>query len=184
MQRTKLCRNPNCTKDKLPQPIREFYSDSSRADGLAAWCKTCCKIKQAKVYDKDASHIRNQNTYYNDIIGHRERAKKYNKANPIKGREHQWRGNGIKNADGSWFKWTDYEELLALQHYKCGICKTKTPGYRTWHVDHSHITGLVRGILCGHCNMMLGHARDKKITLKNALKYLEDKDLKGKYLNG
>ena len=39
-------------------------------------------------------------------------------------------------------------------------------------VDHDHSTNEIRGILCKHCNHVLGHARDNIKTLENAIKYL------------
>ncbi len=39
--------------------------------------------------------------------------------------------------------------------------------------DHCHETGLPRGLLCQHCNSMLGFARDETTILENAIKYLE-----------
>jgi hypothetical protein len=39
-------------------------------------------------------------------------------------------------------------------------------------VDHCHTTGAVRGILCHHCNLLLGHAKDAEDTLLSAVTYL------------
>jgi Recombination endonuclease VII len=40
-------------------------------------------------------------------------------------------------------------------------------------VDHCHLTGRVRGLLCArHCNLMLGHARDNTTVLARAIEYL------------
>lgn len=64
-----------------------------------------------------------------------------------------------------------FEEMLSAQNNLCSIChdpfNEKGP-----HVDHDHTTGAVRGLLCGHCNLMLGHARDNVETLTRAIEYL------------
>ncbi len=42
------------------------------------------------------------------------------------------------------------------------------------NVDHDHKTGAWRGVLCHHCNIMLGGARDRLDVLEAAMKYLTD----------
>lgn len=40
------------------------------------------------------------------------------------------------------------------------------------HVDHDHATGMVRGLLCGRCNMGIGLLRDNIGIMKNTILYL------------
>lgn len=56
---------------------------------------------------------------------------------------------------------------LRRTEMKCAICPN--PGEV---VDHDHATGLVRGKLCNHCNMGLGHFRDDVTLLASASDYL------------
>lgn len=65
------------------------------------------------------------------------------------------------------------EAMLAEQGGHCAICSAKEPGGRgTWHVDHCHTSGHVRGLLCQACNLMLGHVQDSVDTLLAAVEYL------------
>lgn len=64
--------------------------------------------------------------------------------------------------------------LLAQQGGRCAICGTDEPPTKTrWHVDHCHSTNIVRGILCQHCNNMLGMAKDRPEIFERAISYLK-----------
>lgn len=65
-----------------------------------------------------------------------------------------------------------FQALLVSQGNRCAICKIAEPTKMGWHVDHDHETNEVRGILCAHCNRLLGHARDNPETLRAAIEYL------------
>jgi hypothetical protein len=70
----------------------------------------------------------------------------------------------------------DFDRLLQSQGGKCAICHETNlrdvRGFRP-HVDHSHKTGRVRGILCGRCNKGLGALKDDVEIVRRALSYLE-----------
>lgn len=61
--------------------------------------------------------------------------------------------------------------LASAQGNACAICKV--PFDNTQVVDHNHITGLVRGLLCNACNLGLGQFRDSSQLLVSAREYLE-----------
>ena len=62
-------------------------------------------------------------------------------------------------------------EKLRQQKGCCEICLTPL-SYKTLNVDHDHATGHLRGLLCRHCNWLLGHARDSTTILASAIVYL------------
>lgn len=62
------------------------------------------------------------------------------------------------------------DAMIKAQRGRCPICRSKA---NKWHVDHCHVTGKVRSILCRYCNPMLGLARDSIKTLRAAVAYLE-----------
>jgi hypothetical protein len=70
----------------------------------------------------------------------------------------------------------DYERLHEEQGGVCAICKREQmqktrSGSRPLHVDHCHVSGRVRGLLCKECNTALGHV-EKKDWLDAAREYL------------
>ncbi len=66
-----------------------------------------------------------------------------------------------------------YEAMFANQGERCAICLGTEPRTtKSWHVDHDHVTGTVRGILCSPCNLLLGIARDRVVILEGAIRYL------------
>lgn len=59
--------------------------------------------------------------------------------------------------------------------YRCQICAIHEDDTRfgTLNVDHDHDTGMVRGLLCHHCNAGLGHFREDLKVFSDAVAYLE-----------
>ena len=76
----------------------------------------------------------------------------------------------------------DYEALLLKQNKKCAICGTTTPTgkWKVFAVDHCHVTGDVRGLLCNECNRGMGLLRDNAELLRKAADYLDNHTLKTK----
>ncbi len=67
-----------------------------------------------------------------------------------------------------------WEELFAAQGERCAVCGANdVDTKRFWQIDHCHATGAVRGILCAHCNAMLGRARDNPDILIAGANYLK-----------
>lgn len=69
----------------------------------------------------------------------------------------------------------DYNNILISQNYKCKICgKGYSESKVALAVDHDHITGKVRGLLCYNCNIGLGNYRDSIELLEKAIIYLKE----------
>jgi hypothetical protein len=73
----------------------------------------------------------------------------------------------------------EYTALLASQGGVCAICGTDDPGRgnggqrRYFSIDHDHLTGRVRGLLCDRCDRVLGRMDDSPELLRKAAKYIE-----------
>lgn len=85
----------------------------------------------------------------------------------------------------------DYEAKLAAQNYKCAICFKKETAVdshskqpKSLAVDHCHLTGKVRGLLCQQCNHGLGKFQDSIVVLMSALQYLRMHETDSKAANG
>jgi hypothetical protein len=69
-----------------------------------------------------------------------------------------------------------FRALITTQDGGCAICHRPFDEARRVdkpHVDHDHVTKRLRGILCLHCNSLLGYANDNVITLLAAIEYLQ-----------
>lgn len=69
----------------------------------------------------------------------------------------------------------EYEAMLAKQGGKCAICDGDCRTGQRLSVDHDHVTGAVRGILCKRCNTGLGYFNDRPELLVRASGYLSAK---------
>lgn len=71
----------------------------------------------------------------------------------------------------------DYACMLSAQGGVCKICKcpetTQLKGkVKALCVDHCHVTGVVRGLLCQNCNRGVGLLKDSPEILDHASSYL------------
>ena len=135
-----------CRKCKLEKSESDFYFDKRRS-AIQGPCKKC-RISAAS----------------ND----------WRKANPLKRKESNFKTK-LKTKYG-----LTLEGLIKLwekQNKACAIClrpislnakeKASKP-----HVDHCHVSGVVRGLLCLTCNTGLGMFGDSLDLLETAKQYL------------
>jgi hypothetical protein len=74
---------------------------------------------------------------------------------------------------------TEFDSLMKKQNSLCAICGNLETV--TWKgkvkklaVDHDHITGKIRSLLCQKCNMALGSFNDSIELLEKAIHYLRN----------
>lgn len=124
-----------------------------------AGCPECRTIRR-KAYS--AKYYLNNREFY------LEKAREDRKQFPEKHQQrHRKKNYGITEID--------YLQLLANQTGQCAICQIdlKMLESKKVHIDHDHETGKVRGILCNHCNVMIGMAKEDLSILEKAIKYLD-----------
>jgi hypothetical protein len=67
----------------------------------------------------------------------------------------------------------DYNKMLQKQNNCCSICNVnKADIKRDFAIDHCHITGEIRGLLCANCNTGIGMLKDDINILIKAIEYL------------
>lgn len=139
--------------------------------GLTRNCLGCQTSFQAR----NVSHTHCSRTCYDRAYrtSHRstlrtyqkEWARNYRKDNPVsKETRKDW---NLRTFYG--LTLSQYEALLREQEGLCAICHSLMVRP---NVDHDHFTGKVRELLCGHCNTLLGRAKDSEEILQKAVAYL------------
>lgn len=110
----------------------------------------------------------NRKAYY---AKHREEiiqySTEYNKSHPEKVKRQWLKQYGITLEQ--------YDKLLLQQEGKCACCKSEDPKgpWKRFAVDHNHVTGEIRGLLCFSCNTGIGMLGDSLEGLQQAINYLE-----------
>jgi Recombination endonuclease VII len=64
----------------------------------------------------------------------------------------------------------EYDALLKKQNGACAVCRRRSK--ERLCVDHCHLTGMIRGLLCRRCNLALGILKDDQGSLIAAVAYL------------
>ena len=134
--------------------------------------RECTKCNLFKIWDKFPVNSKGKNgrkSVCSECTNAAQRAycKRMSEANPEQWS--QWRRE--KHLKSFYGLLPEEYELMVVQHNNCcAICK-KEPD--KLFIDHCHTNGHVRGLLCQHCNTLLGMAKDSVVILQGAVKYLE-----------
>jgi len=123
-------------------------------------CVYCCRKRRSEYFKNADSRVkintRRRRNYQTDGGARREK----NRKNSLK----QLYGMSVER----------YDELRKEQNYSCGICKIhESKAIRgKLYVDHNHITGENRGLLCSKCNSALGFFLDSPEIMKRAIDFI------------
>mgnify|MGYP000629387153 CR=1 FL=1 len=136
-----------CIDCKMLKPLSEYFKNASSKDGHIGTCKAC-KARQQRERRKAGKN-----------------PERYQKEAERRRNDHLKANYGIDSAE--------YLKLYAEQKGVCAICKQpESMEGRSLCVDHSHLTGDVRGLLCSNCNRGIGLLKDSPELLRNAFHYL------------
>jgi len=132
-----------CSRCKIEKPLKDFHrSKADKVAGRQTYCAQCQNEARRERFEANPN-------YYRDI----------------KLRHHY----GVS--------YEAYEQMLFDQDGVCAICQnaeTYTVGgsVRMLSVDHDHVTGAVRGLLCQKCNAAIGFFEDRPELLRRAADYV------------
>lgn len=113
------------------------------------------------------------------LVCNSRRVQAWRKANPEKRAKQAVRESKKEYTKNKFLKYyygitlEDYNHMFLTQQGCCAICGVHQSEVSTFHVDHDHLTGEVRGLLCRKCNHLLGNAQDNIETLEAAIRYLK-----------
>lgn len=134
-------------------------------------------------------YYRNPEKRLLNLERNRKRAKEDRKANPEKYREYD-RKRKSKNPEhirainkksndkrrhekfGIPLGW--YASQYEKQNGCCAICFGQQEGKpKDFAIDHNHLTGQVRGLLCNPCNTSIGKFKEDVAIMQRAIEYLK-----------
>jgi len=139
--------NKMCTVCKVAKPFEEFY------DGYKAKKQqydTNRKYPHSRCKDCDHARVR---------AYHHKNKEKITKQMLV---SHRRRRYGLNEEE--------YNNMILSQNNLCAICNKSSS--KTLHIDHDHITGKVRGLLCSSCNTGIGMLQEDTVILNKAIEYL------------
>lgn len=152
-----------CSTCKLFLARCEFRRDKYNPDGLMYHCKKCKTIKDAE-YHKKNPHIRKETNERN-----KDKRKEYY-SNPE--RKRKYKHEELLRTYNITIE--QYEQMLTDCNHVCSICKRpeRSKLNTKLSIDHCHKTGIIRGLLCSHCNRGIGFFEDDVERIKNVITYL------------
>jgi hypothetical protein len=132
-----------CSACRAELPLSGFDRNRAMRDGLNNQCRTCARASRDRIIAKDPAKWREYQKAWN--------------------RKHRY-GLSVE----------EYAALAAVAGGKCQVCgqPPKAP-FKTLDVDHDHVTGKVRGLLCRPCNTAVGVTNEDPGILRALADYIE-----------
>lgn len=133
-----------------------------RCDICLIWKKECYRLNKNKYIKQYKKHYKLNR---HEIL---KKSKLYRELNP-----ELRRNTALKTKFG--ITLAEYEEMFDKQNGVCAIClQQEVLKNKRLAVDHNHVTGKIRGLLCGKCNKGLGLFSDDFQLIMKAVNYLKN----------
>lgn len=130
----------------------QFNVDRSRRDCLHKYCKDCHRAKRRARYWKDPAAETSARLAYRQAHPEKDRAaaRRYIQRHWAERWKRYHADKQLQRLYGITVE--DFESLVEGQQGRCALCGSE----KKLCIDHSHITGKIRGLLCIRCNGALG----------------------------
>ena len=147
-----------CTSCKESKPLDSFSKDKYKKDGFNNHCKPCKEQRRADSLSKHSHKPCSE-------CGKGKRLKTHTLCSEC---------NSIRIAMSAYnITKEEATDLRAQDHCDaCGRSKEEAATERSFHIDHCHEGGHVRGVLCSYCNTALGMMLDDPIRIRKLEMYL------------
>lgn len=163
-------RCPHCDTIKS---VALFGKKHATLDGLSCWCLLCKSSEERKRVLRDPLRKKSVDADYRNrhrsALNAKHRLRyQYNKT--------RQRDLQLKKAYGIGVD--EYDAMLSRQGGVCACCGTTYAGahFLNMMVDHCHVTGMVRGLLCFKCNSILGFCKESEVHLRLLIDYIKRHD--------
>ncbi len=174
-----------CSKCAQPKDVDQFGRNATQADGRSFYCLECNRRSSNEHYRRrraaqgkpvrepdtspegfkrctDCREVKPVSAFHKHPTQSDGLAIYCKPCRKVRGRKlHLKQTYGLDDAALS--------AMVAEQGGVCAICRRRP----AVHVDHDHVFGGVRGVLCFACNVALGQLQDDPRLFRNAIDYLE-----------
>jgi len=140
------------------EPVRRSAARASSAE--VKWCSGCRQELDRSAFGRNRAASDGLTSYCKPCHNAKSRDT-YTRLYGSTREYHLRRRYGITGAQ--------LDAMVEAQGGVCLLCRERP----AQHVDHDHLTGLVRGVLCSCCNQGLGNFRDRADVMRSAIDYLE-----------
>lgn len=156
-----------CGKCKVHKPLSAFGKKSDSKDGLRCYCKECREeYNRTHRVEKSEYNKKYRQIHRTELL---KQQKEYRQTE--EGKLACRRRDLKKSFD---ITLEDFDKMVEEHGGVCAICGDKNINGHRLCVDHNHETNKIRGLLCDHCNHLLGYAKDNITILRSAINYLYD----------
>lgn len=174
MERLNPKKKCNCCNQH--KHLTEFYKDRFSSDGLYLMCKKCSNeyYKKYNTYCSSEKIEKIQETEWRETISEKIHkgweAIKHKKQQNTRNKD-KYKEKRLKYFYG--ISLQEYNKIFENQNGCCAICGEPQKQQKALAVDHNHITGKIRGLLCPNCNRGIGYLKDNSHILQKAIQYLD-----------